>query len=99
MSETNMAYIYSALILRSVGKKIDEASLSDVLEAGGISVDPDRVKVLVETLNEVSIEDFMRTPTLPVVETPVVVKEEKRKKKAPEQPADDPATGIDFLFQ
>ena len=56
-----MEYIYSAMLLHSAGKKIDEASITAVLKAAGVSADATRVKALTAALEGVNIEEAMRT--------------------------------------
>jgi Ribosomal protein L12E/L44/L45/RPP1/RPP2 len=50
-------YIYAALMLHSVGKGIDEGSVTGVLRATGADVDSVRVKALVSALEDIDIED------------------------------------------
>jgi len=45
-----MEYVYAAMLLHKAGKEITEESLSRVLEAAGVNVDPIRVKSLVAAL-------------------------------------------------
>lgn len=52
-----MEYIYAALMLHSVGKGIDEGSVTGVLRATGADVDSVRVKALVSALEDIDIED------------------------------------------
>ncbi|MBM3282098.1 MAG: 50S ribosomal protein P1 [Candidatus Diapherotrites archaeon] len=52
-----MEYVYSAMLLHSAKKEINEAHVTKVLEAAGITVDSARVKALVASLKNVNIDD------------------------------------------
>jgi len=52
-----MEYIYSALVLHSAGKTIDEAGITGVLKAAGVEPDATRIKALTASLEGVDIED------------------------------------------
>ncbi|WP_436930390.1 50S ribosomal protein P1 [Halosimplex halobium] len=52
-----MEYVYAALILNETGEEINEANLTDVLEAAGVDVEESRVKALVAALEDVDIDD------------------------------------------
>jgi large subunit ribosomal protein L12 len=56
-----MEYVYSALVLHSAGKTIDEASVTKVLQAAGANVDAARVKALVAALDGVNIDEALKT--------------------------------------
>lgn len=58
-----MEYIYGALILQAVGKKITEKSLTKVLKAANIDVEKARVKMLVESLETVDIDKAISSAT------------------------------------
>ena len=63
-----MEYIYASLLLHSAGKEINEENVRKVLEAAGIQVDDNRVKMLVAALKEIKIEDVLKQATAaPVV--------------------------------
>jgi large subunit ribosomal protein L12 len=53
--EEKMEYVYSAMLLHSAGKAIDEASVTAVLKAAGVEVNEARVKALVASLEGVDI--------------------------------------------
>ncbi|MCX6694865.1 MAG: 50S ribosomal protein L12, partial [Candidatus Altiarchaeota archaeon] len=50
-----MEYVYSAMLLHSAGKKIDEASVKAILKATGVEANESRVKALVASLEGVNI--------------------------------------------
>ena len=52
-----MEYVYAALILNESGEEINEANLTDVLEAAGVDVEESRVKALVAALEDVDIDE------------------------------------------
>jgi len=52
-----MEYVYAALILNETDAEINEANLTDVLEAAGVDVEESRVKALVAALEDVDIDD------------------------------------------
>jgi len=56
-----MEYIYSAMLLHSAGKKVTPDALSKVLKAAGISADSSRIKALVASLENVNIEDAIKS--------------------------------------
>jgi large subunit ribosomal protein L12 len=56
-----MEYVYSAMLLHSVGKDINEANVEGVLTAAGAKPDKARVKALVASLDGVDIEEAMKT--------------------------------------
>jgi large subunit ribosomal protein L12 len=58
-----MEYVYAALILNESGEEINEANLTDVLDAAGIDVEESRVKALVAALEDVDIEEAVEEAT------------------------------------
>ena len=52
-----MEYVYAALILNESGEEINEANLTDVLEAAGVDVEESRVKALIAALEDVDIDE------------------------------------------
>ncbi len=56
-----MEYVYSAMLLHSVGKDINEANVEGILTAAGAKPDKARVKALVASLDGVDIEEAMKT--------------------------------------
>jgi large subunit ribosomal protein L12 len=52
-----MEYVYAALILNESGEEINEANVTDVLEAAGVDVEESRVKALIAALEDVDIEE------------------------------------------
>ncbi len=56
-----MEYVYSAMLLHSVGKEINEANVEGLLTAAGAKTDKARIKALVSALDGVDIEEAMNT--------------------------------------
>jgi large subunit ribosomal protein L12 len=92
-----MKYIYAALMLHESGKEINEENLRKVVEAIG-EVDEARLKVVVESLKGVNIEEAIKAmPAVPVVAEEgkkAEVKEEKKEEKKEEYAAE----GLAALF-
>jgi large subunit ribosomal protein L12 len=87
----NMEYVYAAMLLHKAGKEISEKTVSEVLNAAGVTADDVRVKALVASLAEVDIEEAIKTaPTMmaaapaPAAEAPAK-KEEKPAEKEEEE--------------
>lgn len=55
-----MEYIYAALLVHKAGKKVDEATVTKVLEAAGVKADSARVKALVASLEGVNIDEAIQ---------------------------------------
>ena len=103
-----MEYVYAAMLLHKAGKEIDEESLTQVLTAAGINVEPVRVKALVASLAEVKIDEAIKSaptmmaaptaaPTAPAAEAKP--KEEKKEKKEDEKQKEEAALeGLGALF-
>jgi large subunit ribosomal protein L12 len=106
--EKGMENIYAAMLLHKAGKEINEASVTKVLEAAGITVDAVQVKALVASLSEVNIDEAIKAaPTMmaaaPVAapaETKSAAAPEDKKKKAEEEKAKEEAAleGLGALF-
>ena len=105
-----MENIYAAMLLHKAGKEIDEASVTKVLEAAGLTVDVVQVKALVASLSEVNIDEAIKAaPTMmaaapvaaPAAESkPAAAAPEDKKKKAEEEKAKEEAAleGLGALF-
>jgi large subunit ribosomal protein L12 len=103
-----MENIYAAMLLHKAGKEINEASVTKVLEAAGITVDAVQVKALVASLSEVNIEEAIKAaPTMmaaapvaaPAAETKAAAPEDKKKKAEEEKAKEEAALeGLGALF-
>ncbi len=81
-----MEYVYAALLLHNAGKPVSEENVTKLLDAAGINTDPVRVKALIASLQEVNIDEAIKTaPTLmasaPVATAPAATEEKPKAKK------------------
>jgi large subunit ribosomal protein L12 len=104
-----MENIYAAMLLHKAGKEINEASVTKVLEAAGITVDAVQVKALVASLSEVNIDEAIKAAPAMMAAAPVAAPAgeskpaaapEDKKKKAEEEKAKEDAAleGLGALF-
>jgi large subunit ribosomal protein L12 len=102
-----MEYVYSALLLHTTGKPVDEAGVKKILEAAGIKPDQARVKALTASLKDVDIDEVIKsaslvptTPQAPAAEAKEETKEKKEKeeKKEEEVSEEEAAAGLGALF-
>lgn len=102
-----MEYIYSALLLHSVGKEVNEGNVKKVLESAGCKSDDAKVKALVSALEGVNIEEVIKQSAMPMMAaTPVASggaeakaeKKEVKDDKAEERKAEEAASGLASLF-
>lgn len=102
-----MEYIYSALILNSVGKPVSEEGITEILKAAGVTPDPARVKSLVSSLEGVNIEEAIKASAAAMVAAPAASseptkkeekKEEKQEEKKEEKSEEDAVAGLGALF-
>lgn len=107
-----MENIYAAMLLHKAGKQINEETVSSVLNAAGVTVDPVQVKALVASLSEVNIDEAIKAapammaaaPVAPASgeaeQKPAVAAPEDKKKKAEDEKAKEEAAleGLGALF-
>ena len=106
-----MENIYAAMLLHKAGKEINEDSVTKVLSAAGITVDPVQVKALVASLSEVNIDEAIKAAPAMMAAAPVAAPAggaaaptaappEDKKKKAEEEKAKEEAAleGLGALF-
>jgi len=104
-----MENIYAAMLLHKAGKQINEETVTSVLSAAGVTVDPVQVKALVASLSEVNIDEAIKAaPTMmaaapvaaPAEQKPAAAAPEDKKKKAEEEKAKEEAAleGLGALF-
>ena len=105
-----MEYVYAAMLLHKAGKEINEANISNVLTAAGVTVEAVRVKALVASLSEVNIEEAIKAapammaapaaaqaPAAPAAEAKP--KEDEKKKKEDDKAKEEAALeGLGALF-
>jgi large subunit ribosomal protein L12 len=100
-----MEMIYAALLLHSAGKKVDEHSLTKVLEAAGKHAEPGMVKAVVASLDGVDIDDAIKQAAFvaaaPAAGPASEAKSEKKEEKKEEdtgKKAEEAAAGLSSLF-
>ena len=107
-----MENIYAAMLLHKAGKEINEDTVTNVLKAAGITVDPIQVKALVASLSEVNIDEAIKAAPVMMAAAPVAAPAagaeakpaaaapEDKKKKAEEEKAKEEAAleGLGALF-
>jgi len=98
-----MEYIYSAMLLHSLGKKITEDNVKKVLEGAGAKVDEARVKALISALEGVNIEEVIKQAAMPVAapvakEEKTEEKKEEAKEKEEEKAVESATEGLASLF-
>ncbi len=107
-----MENIYAAMLLHKAGKEITEDSVTNVLNAAGITVDSIQVKALVASLSEVNIDEAIKAAPAMMAAAPVATAAagteakpaaaapEDKKKKAEEEKAKEEAAleGLGALF-
>jgi len=98
-----MEYMYSALLLHSAGKEINEEGVGKVLKAAGVKADEAKIKAIVSSLEGVNIDEIISKPVAPVAqaapEKPAEEKKEEKKKKEEEKVSEEEAAeGLGALF-
>lgn len=97
-----MEYVYAAMLLHKAGNKVDEASMKKVLEAAGVKADAARIKALVAALENVDIEEAIKSAAVAPVAAVAAVAEatEAPKEEKKEEPKNDEqvAAGLGALF-
>src|SRR5512135_2878877 len=106
-----MENIYAAMLLHKAGKQINEETVTAVLTAAGVTVDPVQIKALVASLSEVNIDEALKAaPTMmtaapaaaaaPAEQKPAAAPPEDKKKKKKEEKKKEEAAleGLGALF-
>ncbi len=101
-----MEYVYAAMLIHKAGGKIDEATVTKVLEAAGAKPDSARVKAVVAAFDGVDIEKVIKESSVMQVAAPAAgeakaeeKKEEKPKAKEEEKKSQEQAAaGLGSLF-
>jgi large subunit ribosomal protein L12 len=97
-------YIYTALLLHSLGKEVNEANVKKVIESTGEKPDEAKVKALVSALEGVNIDEVIKQAAMPVaVAAPTATQvqaeaklEKKEEDKSKE--AEEAVSGLASLF-
>ncbi len=104
-----MEYVYSALILHSLGKEINEDAIANIIKAAGAEPDVARIKALVSALSEIDIDEAIKTAAFaPVAAAPATAapteekkeeeKEEKKEEEEEEKREEEAIEGLGALF-
>lgn len=100
-----MEYIYAALMLHELKRKVEPDDLEQVLRAAGAEPDPARIKQLVSALSNVNIDELvaqasvMPAPVSAPAPAPVPQEEKKEEKKKEEKEEEEAAlAGLGALF-
>ncbi len=101
-----MEYVYSALILHSLGKEINEDAIANIIKAAGAEPDMARIKALVSALSDIDIDEaiknaaFAPVAAAPAAAAPGEEKEEKKEeeKKEEEKKEEEAIAGLGALF-
>src|SRR5687768_9496127 len=99
-----MEYIYGALLLHSAKKEINEANVTSVLKAAGVTADAARVKALTASLEGVNIEEAVKAAAsfAPAAAAPAAgAPAEAKKEEKPEEKGvseEEAAAGLGALF-
>jgi large subunit ribosomal protein L12 len=106
-----MENIYAAMLLHKAGKQINEETVTAVLTAAGVTIDPVQVKALVASLSEVNIDEAIKAAPAMMAAAPAAAAgaaeskpaaaaPEDKKKKAEEEKAKEEAAleGLGALF-
>jgi large subunit ribosomal protein L12 len=100
-----MEYVYAAMLIHKAGGKVDEASVTKVLEAAHVKVDSTRVKALVAALQGVNIDEaiekasFVAAPAAaPAAAAGGHAEAKKEEKKDDKKSEEQAAAGLGALF-
>ncbi len=100
-----MEYIYSALLLNSAEKELNETNVTAVLTAAGITVDAGRVKALIAALDGADIAAAIENATAAPVAVAGAAAPAAEAEAAPEEEEEDEgvsedeaAAGLGALF-
>lgn len=70
-----MEYVYAAMLLHSAGKEITEEALKKVLKATGVDVNDARAKALIAALEDVNIDEAIKTAAVAPAAAPAAAPE------------------------
>ena len=99
-----MEYVYAAMLLHKAGQKIEDANITKVLQAAGVSVDAARVKALVAALDGVNIDEAIKksavvaAPAMAQAPAAAAAPAKKEEKKEEKKNDDAAAAGLGALF-
>ncbi|AGB04046.1 50S ribosomal protein L12P [Aciduliprofundum sp. MAR08-339] len=104
-----MEYVYSALILHSLGKEINEEAIANIIKAAGVEPDMARIKALVSALSDIDIDEAIKNAAfVPVAAAPAAAapseekdekkEEEKKEEEEEEKKEEEAIAGLGALF-
>lgn len=96
-----MEYIYAVMLLNKAGKSVDEANVTAVLKAAGVTADAAKVKSLIAALDGVDVAKVIAESSVVAaapVAAPVAAVAAPVEKKKEEAPVVDAAAGLGSLF-
>ncbi|MGC9137801.1 MAG: 50S ribosomal protein P1 [Thermoplasmata archaeon] len=99
-----MEYVYSVLILHSLGQKITEEGVENIIKAAGGEPDKARIKALISSLEGVNIDEAIKATAFAPAAAPAQAqapekKEEKTEEKKEEKKEEEEAmAGLGALF-
>lgn len=99
-----MEYIYAAMLLHATGKPVNEEGVKKVLTAAGAKADDSRIKALIAALENVNIDEAIKSAAVaPVAGAAPAAHEEKKEGKKEEKKEEKPseeeaAAGLSALF-
>ncbi len=105
-----MEYVYSALILHSLGKEINEEAIANIIKAAGAEPDMARIKALVSALSEIDIEEAIKSAAFAPAAAPAATaapaaeekkeeeKKEEKKEEEEEKKEEEAIAGLGALF-
>jgi len=98
-----MEYVYAALLLHKLGKPVDEAGMTKVIQASGAEIDESKMKSLVASLKDVNIDKELETAV--IASTAPAASgdsnsgaEEAKPAEEPEEKKEASAAGLSALF-
>jgi len=98
-----MEYVYAALLLHKLGKPVDEAGMTKVIQASGAEIDESKMKSLVASLKDVNIDKELETAVIASA-APAASgdsnsgAEEAKPAEEPEEKKEASAAGLSALF-
>jgi large subunit ribosomal protein L12 len=100
-----MEYMYAALLLHKLKQDINEDNVRNVIKATGVVPDDLRIKSLVTALNEVNIDEALKSspvsvpgPAIPPASSSPQPTESKEQEKKEEKKEEEALEGLSALF-
>ena len=97
-----MQYVYTALLLNSAEKEINEENVKKVLTAAGVKADDARIKALVSSLDGVDIKEAIAkaavTAAPAAAPAAAAVEEKEEEPEEAGKTEDEAAAGLGALF-